>query len=188
MKFTDILAKFRAREVLFTLKDGTKKKIFVEEIENNDCLLINNLTEYLDGSWFQEYFFIIIRKMHFLSLDNADEIKELETSSIGEKFISISLRLEHSNVREAKIIKKLKKRSNCYEIRLDGNTNHVRIVFFTGPTCVFEVESCVLSYIIDKADFLETESKVDNLINEAFLVRTNLKKNNIKEYVEKVDL
>lgn len=36
MNFTDILAKFRAREVLFTLKDGTQKKTFVSEIENED--------------------------------------------------------------------------------------------------------------------------------------------------------
>ena len=32
----EIIANFRARNVTFTLKDGSKKTIFVEEIENED--------------------------------------------------------------------------------------------------------------------------------------------------------
>ncbi|WP_294955680.1 hypothetical protein [uncultured Lactobacillus sp.] len=36
MTLTEIIANFRARNVTFKLKDGSKKTIFVEEIENED--------------------------------------------------------------------------------------------------------------------------------------------------------
>ncbi|MBI0110771.1 MULTISPECIES: hypothetical protein [Lactobacillus] len=36
MSLPEIIANFRARNVTFTLKDGSKKTIFVEEIENED--------------------------------------------------------------------------------------------------------------------------------------------------------
>ena len=36
MSLPDIIENFRARNVTFTLKDGNKKTIFVEEIENED--------------------------------------------------------------------------------------------------------------------------------------------------------
>lgn len=36
MSLPEIIANFRARDVTFTLKDGSKKTIFVEEIENED--------------------------------------------------------------------------------------------------------------------------------------------------------
>ncbi|MCT6888914.1 MAG: hypothetical protein M3Z87_04515 [Lactobacillus sp.] len=36
MTLSEVIANFRARNVTFTLKDGTKKTIFVEEIENED--------------------------------------------------------------------------------------------------------------------------------------------------------
>lgn len=36
MTLPKIIANFRTRNVTFTLKDGSKKTIFVEEIENED--------------------------------------------------------------------------------------------------------------------------------------------------------
>ena len=36
MSLPEIFENFRARNVTFTLKDGNKKTIFVEEIENED--------------------------------------------------------------------------------------------------------------------------------------------------------
>lgn len=36
MSLPEIIENFRARNVTFTLKDGNKKTIFVEEIENED--------------------------------------------------------------------------------------------------------------------------------------------------------
>lgn len=36
MTLPEIIANFRARNVTFKLKDGSKKTIFVEEIENED--------------------------------------------------------------------------------------------------------------------------------------------------------
>lgn len=36
MTLTEIIANFRARNVTFKLKDGSKKTIFVEEIENEE--------------------------------------------------------------------------------------------------------------------------------------------------------
>lgn len=36
MSLPEIIANFRARNVTFTLKDGSKKTIFVEEIENEE--------------------------------------------------------------------------------------------------------------------------------------------------------
>lgn len=36
MSLPEIIENFRARNVTFTLKDGNKKNIFVEEIENED--------------------------------------------------------------------------------------------------------------------------------------------------------
>lgn len=36
MSLPEIIGNFRARNVTFTLKDGNKKTIFVEEIENED--------------------------------------------------------------------------------------------------------------------------------------------------------
>lgn len=36
MSLPEIIANFRARNVTFTLKDGSEKTIFVEEIENED--------------------------------------------------------------------------------------------------------------------------------------------------------
>lgn len=36
MSFQEILKNFRARNVTFTFKDGSKRTVFVEEIENED--------------------------------------------------------------------------------------------------------------------------------------------------------
>ena len=36
MTLPEIIANFRAREVTFTLKNGTQKTIFVNEVENED--------------------------------------------------------------------------------------------------------------------------------------------------------
>lgn len=36
MSFQEILHNFRARNVIFTFKDGSKRTIFVEEIENEN--------------------------------------------------------------------------------------------------------------------------------------------------------
>lgn len=36
MSLPEIIANFRARDVTFTLKDGSKRTIFVEEIENEE--------------------------------------------------------------------------------------------------------------------------------------------------------
>lgn len=171
-----------------------KKQFYLQKQCDNysEYLLKYNLKgqydEIFEASWRKIYLFSIIRKISSLDLNESDEIKNTIKND-REEFISLEIIDGNGKRRQVKIIKKLKKAPNCYEVRLNVKEVRLRMIFFTGPTNILQCPAFVFSFIIDKfsSNANDVEQLVDELICETSCCRSKLNKNNVRDMLERVE-
>ncbi|WP_164505067.1 hypothetical protein [Companilactobacillus hulinensis] len=163
-----------------------KKFFYLKKLPSNDYnhyLYISNSTKIQSDHLYNDILSRALKEIYFMNIDKNQEIVELSQKGYLQVFVKDRLGQNHS----FKILKKLRKFTHHYEIRIDDNFNHIRVTFFTMKLQYFvnmDKGICLAIYLNKSAYKGNSESFLNTLIQESDIVRQNLSRKNISNWIK----
>ena len=131
-----------------------------------------------------DIFITALRRVSTMELDENEGLPQIDR----QREISTYVRGLDGMNHLVKIIKKLRRFRNQYEIRFDTQYYHIRITFFTVPRVCFkeDIDAISINFMLNKSTLAKNRSErfLDELVQDSTSIRNVLNNENFHNWIE----